>query len=759
MKRIFLSLIFLYSSIMGVAQGITVKGIVKDNDGNKLPQANILVTPDSIQIITDASGRFNFKSSSGKKTVTISYTGYETFTSAFSLRKDTVIRIVMRQKTDELKEIVISSNRFLQSDQLQTTRMSSVTLGEKEVNAIPVLGGEADLIKVIQLLPGTSKGVEGSTDLFVRGGAADQNLVLLDGAPVYNTGHLLGFLSVFNPDILESVEYMSGAFPADYGGRLSSILDVRTKSDLPDKTRIQGNIGLLASRLRIEQPLIKNKLTVWAAGRRTYIDQVVKLVHQRLPYYFYDLNINVSYRPTTRDEIVFSAYTGEDILDFNGLTGRRQNNDVTSNFDIGNSTQSLRWKKNLKNNWNSSLTLVRSVFRYTIFNSFEDNKLLAKSNIEDIGGKWVLSTDSLQGLSFKGGVEALHHRVSPNIISTTGEIAQLLESTSTTMQTCLETSAFAQVDDNLSARWRVSAGLRVSSGIVSQKTYINPEPRLAVRFSVNERTTLKASYSRMAQYLHRISSAAVSFPTDIWYPVTRNVKPQTANQFSVALQHTIPKSTIFISLEGYYKHLDELVGYREGTNLFLNADFESQLIQGNGRAYGTEVLVKKEMGRLTGWISYTLSWSQRQFAELNHGEWFYARYDRRHNGAVVLNYQIGKRVSISAVWEFISGSRFTPVIGQYVVPSPSLGGFNLVPVYAPVNSVKLSDTHRLDLGIKYRPRMHSHFQGEWFVGVYNAYNRAAPIGIFVEPNGDGSYRYEQPGLFGLLPFISYGFKF
>lgn len=737
-----------------------MKGIVRDNDGNKLPQANVLVTPDTAHIVTDTNGRFSVTSSPGKKVILISYTGYNQYTTAFFLHKDTVIRIVMQQKTDELKEVTISSNRFLQSDQLQTTRMSSVTLSEKEINSIPVLGGEADLLKVIQLLPGTSKGIEGSTDLFVRGGAADQNLVLLDGAPVYNTGHLLGFLSVFNPDMLESVEYTSGAFPADYGGRLSSILDVRSKSDLPNETHVQGNVGLLASRLRIEQPLIKDKLTVWVAGRRTYIDQVVKAVHQQLPYYFYDFNGKVSYHPTARDVVEFSTYAGEDVLDFNGLTGRRQaNNNVTSNFDIGNSTQSLRWKRHLKNNWSSSLTFIRSVFRYTIFNSFEDNQLLAKSAIEDLGGKWIVSTDSLRGLSFKGGIEAIHHRVSPNIISTTGEIAQLLESTSTTMQTCLETSAFTQVDKNLTDRWKMSAGFRVSSGVVSQKTYVNPEPRLAVRFTINERTTLKASYSRMAQYLHRISSAAVSFPTDIWYPVTNTVKPQTANQFSVAYQHTIPASALFISIEAYYKHLDQLVGYREGTNLFLNADFESQLIQGNGRAYGTEILVKKEAGRLTGWISYTLSWSQRQFAELNHGEWFYARYDRRHNAAVVANYLLGKRFSFSAVWEFISGSRFTPVIGQYVVPAPSLGGFNLVPVYAATNSVKLSDTHRLDVGLKYRPKPRRHFQGEWFVGVYNVYNRASPIGIFVEPNGDGSYRYEQPGLFGLLPFISYGFKF
>ncbi|HTJ48871.1 MAG TPA: TonB-dependent receptor [Cyclobacteriaceae bacterium] len=759
MKQLYFFTILIFSSLPGVAQTLEIKGIVKDNEGERMPQAYVTIMPGKLQVATEKDGTFSFTTKEGKVRLSISYTGFQHFYSTFFLQKDTTLIITLQPSVDQLKEVVVTSKAFLQSDQLHTTRMSSVTLTGKEINSIPVLGGEADLLKVIQLLPGTSKGVEGSTDLFVRGGAADQNLVLLDGAPVYNTGHLLGFLSVFNPDILDGVEYMSGAFPAEYGGRLSSILDVRTKSTFPDKTHVQGNIGLLASRLKIEQPLIKDKLTIWVAGRRTYIDQVMKLAHQELPYYFYDLNVKVNYHPTARDQVELSTYAGEDILDFNGLSNRRRQGNVVSKSDIGNSTQSLRWRRKLNNEWSSTLTLVRSVFRYSIFNKFEDSQLFVKSNIQDLGGKLVLSSDSLQGLSFKGGIEFTNHAVSPNIISTSGELSQLLESSSTQSQNCIEASAFVQADGNATERLRWSAGLRMSSGIVSGKTYVNPEPRLALRYTVNDRTTVKASYSRMAQYLHRVSSAAVSFPTDIWYPVTKTVQPQTSNQYSVALQHTIPKSNLYISVEGYYKHLDKLVGYREGTNLFLNNNFESQLIQGEGRAYGTEVLIKKEAGKLTGWISYTLSWSQRKFNEINNDNWYFSRYDRRHNGALVLNYQLNKCISLSAVWEFISGSRFTPIIGQYIVPAPSLGGFNLVPVYAQTNSVKLSDTHRLDLGLKYRQKAHKYFQGEWFVGVYNVYNRAAPIGIFIEPKNDGSYQYVQPGLFGLLPFVSYGFKF
>ncbi len=357
------------------------------------------------------------------------------------------------------------------------------------------------------------------------------------------------------------------------------------------------------------------------------------------------------------------------------------------------------------------------------------------------------------------GIESANHSVSPNIIDTSGSISELLESSSTTSQTSLESSAFVHVDGSWQANWTWSAGIRVSSALVKDKFYANPEPRLALRYRLSETLALKGSYSRMAQYLHRVSSAAVAFPTDIWYPVTKNVSPQTADQVTLGLQKTIPSLNVFVSAETYYKNMQNLIGYREGTNLFLNNEFEKQLIQGNGKAYGIELLVKKEAGKLTGWISYTLSKSERQYDEVNNGLWFLARYDRRHNGSVVMNYEFLPRWSVSAVFEFISGSRFTPIVGRYAVPATTMAGIQLIPVYAPMNSVKLADTHRLDLGIKYKSKPENRFQSEWFVGIYNVYNRAMPYGITIQQNTDGSYRYEQPGLFGLLPFVSYGFKF
>jgi hypothetical protein len=755
-------LIFLFLlPFLAGAQSYRLRGAVTDSIGQPLPSAHIQLFGQKRKATTsDADGEFAMTIPKGEYRVEISYTGFKRLIRTFTLKSDTIVSFPLESKAEELNEVIISAERTLQSDQFQTTRMSTNTLSGKEISSIPVLGGEADLIKTIQLLPGVTKGADGTTDLFVRGGAADQNLVLLDGAPVYNTGHLFGFLSVFNSDMLDKVESINGAFPSEYGGRLSSILDVSSKSNFATKTKVKGNIGLLATRLMIEQLLVKNKLSVWAAGRRTYIDEVVKVVGQNLPYFFYDFNGKILYRPRANSRLEITFYEGNDVLNFSNPTrSSLRNRNITTDFVLGNSTQTLRWDRNYRN-FNSTFSLYHTSFRYSINNTFQENKLFVNSSIEDIGGKWLLTSDSVKkNISFTIGTEVIRHQVAPNRINTSGEISELLKTSSTLPKTSMESSAFFQVNGKFTPQLSYSVGTRLSSAYIDNTFYFNPEPRVAVRYAIDSLTAIKASYSRMSQYLHRVSSAAVAFPTDIWYPVTNNVKPQTSDQIALGIQRTFPQRNLYVSVEGYYKWMHQLIGYREGASLLLNVDFEKQLVQGQGRAYGLEVLIKKEIGKLTGWISYTYAKSERQYDAVNGGQWFLARYDRRHNAALVLNYQLSKRWSVSSVFEFISGSRFTPIIGQYVVPSPTLVGVDLIPVYAPMNSVKLADTHRLDVGIKFRPKPDKKFQSEWFAGVYNIYNRAAPIGVIIQPNGDGSFRYEQPGLFGLLPFVSYGFKF
>ncbi len=745
---------------VALAQQVKLSGTVREQGGPSLPLAHVLVLPDSLSTITDNEGQFSFQVAPGPRTLLVSYVGYSTIREDVRLGRDTRIDIRLRPEVSQLEEVVVNSTRYRNEELVKSTRSSTNTITSEDIGAIPVLGGEADVIKTIQLLPGTVRGVEGSSDLFVRGGAADQNLVLLDGATVYNTSHLFGFLSVFNPDVVSDVESINGAFPAQYGGRLSSILNVNTRNSIPDRTHGSADIGLIASRLFLEQPLVKDKASIWLSGRRTYIDQVVKAVGLEVPYYFYDLNGKLLLRPTNKDKIELAHYNGDDRLDYL----RDRNGDgvgQTTGFHSGNNSQTLRWNRAYSQNWHHDATLFRTSYRYDLYSNFRENVLRAFSDIQDLGGRFLIGNDSLKNHgSLTLGGDVTYHRLSPNVINTSGTIAELLKSSSTRGRIATELAAFAQYEFQPTTKLRVSAGLRTSAAILNDTHYINPEPRFAVRYMIGEHSSIKASYSRMAQYLHRVSSSAVSSPTDIWYPVTDSIRPQTSNQVGIAFQRNLPSWNTFISVEGYYKKMKNLVGYEEGTNLFFNTDFESSLIQGDGKSYGFEFLVRKQAGKFTGWINYTLSWSWRRFDSMNNGEWFHARYDRRHNGAIVLQYAFAKRWSVSSVWEYISGSRFTPIIGQYAITSPSLTGFDLVPVFAPINSVKLADAHRLDIGLKYRNRPGRFIQWQIFAGVYNTYNRANPVGmvVTVDPN-TGQLKYQQPGLFGLLPFVSYGIKF
>ena len=738
-----------------------MEGEVKDRTGEQLPFATILILPDSTIVPADLDGRFSVKVLQGQKNVLITFTGYQVLESSFLLMNDTTLSFTLSPGVGQLKEVTIKADRSSsQKELVQSTRTGTTVITKKDVTGIPVFGGEADVIKTLQLLPGTVRGVEGSSDLFVRGGAADQNLVLLDGAPIYNTSHLFGFLSVFNSDILEKVESINGGFPAEYGGRLSSILDITTNNRIASKTLVSGDIGLIASRLYLEQPLVKNRASIWVSGRRTYIDQVVKAIGEELPYFFYDLNGKLVLKPTDKDIVSFSHYSGEDILNFYVDDNQDGRGFISANSS-GNSSQSFQWRRNNRSGWDSKLSLTRTVYAYDTRSAFEENELRAISEIEDYSARITFDKDSAwMNAHVTAGVEWIRHDVSPNLISSAGFFSDFLPGGTISGKIANEVAVHVQQEWDVLPRLRINTGFRGSMGILAKKTYFIPEPRLSLRYKISEGQALKLSYSRMAQYMHRISNSAASTPADIWYPVTADIKPQNSHQVSAAWQMFLDSPKLFFSIEGYFKSLDNLIGYEEGTNLFFNTDFESRLIQGQGKAYGVEFLARKDVGKFTGWLSYSLAWSYRQFNEMNRGEWFPARYDRRHNGAVVGQYTFHPRWAASVVWEFISGSRFTPVIGQYIIPAPTMSGVDLVPLFADVNSVKLSDTHRLDLGLKFMSRPDARFGWHLFAGVNNVYNRASPVGIIIETDRtNGSLRYSQPGLFGLLPFFSFGFRF
>lgn len=743
-------------------QNVAVRGTVRDANGAPLYLANVAIFPDSARASTNLDGVFSLALTPGKKTFSISYTGFEALETKSAVTRDTAITFLLTPKVGHLEEVVIEDQRYSNEDVLLSTVTSTQTLTQNDLLHLPSFMGEADLLKAVRLLPGSTPGMEGSADLFVRGGAADQNLVLLDDAPVYNAGHLLGFLSVFNPDILDKVDVIHGGFPAEFGGRLSSVLNVNTLSDIAEKTSVSANIGIISSRLKLEQPVVKDKASFWIAGRKSYVDKVVQKVGGRkVPYTFHELNGKIILHPNRSDKIEMSHYSSGDYLDYlRDDDGDGQGMHTT--HKASNMSQTFKWRHTTPAGWRNELSMFHTRFGYNTGNSFKtEYQVSANSDIEDFGAKFSLEKDSVWGKATMGtGLEWIRHDISPKVLNSEGSITDVVESGSASGRIVQEFAAYVQQEWPLAARWRVNAGVRGSMAVTPTHKYIFPEPRVSARYALGDDRALKFSYSRMVQYLHRISNSAVSTPIDVWFPVTDSIRPQTSHQFAVAWQRFVPWQDIFVSIESYYKSMSDLVAYEEGTNFLFKSDFESRLVQGVGKSYGLEFLVRKESGRLSGWISYSLSWSWRRYDELNNGEWFRARYDRRHNGALVAQYLLGKRLMASLVWEYISGARFTPVVGQHLALAPNGSGLDLIPEFSPINSVKLSDAHRLDLGLKYFNKPGKQFKWNLFVGVYNVYNRATPFGIVIKQDEkDHSLHYSQPGLFGLLPFVSYGCKF
>ncbi|HHG86376.1 MAG TPA: TonB-dependent receptor [Bacteroidetes bacterium] len=635
---------------------------------------------------------------------------------------------------------------------------------------VPVLGGETDILKVAQLMPGISQGGEGTTGLFVRGGTADQNLILLDEAVVYNTGHLFGFFSVFNPDAIRDMTIIKGGFPAQYGGRLSSVLDIRMKEGNKEKFHFKGGIGLLSSRLHVEGPIVRDKLSFSIAGRRTYIDQIFRTVGVKIPYYFYDINAKLNYKISDKDRIFFSSYFGDDVLKVNGESGGGDDADSTDTelfnfgFRLGNFTQTLRWNHLFNDRLFANFTALHTFFKYNINGAFVNNSLLIKSQIRDLGTKADFDYFVRPGTHLKFGGGVVWHGFRPNVVATEGQITEFLSSQKGTQLNSQEMSVYGGADHEISTRLKVNVGLRLSGTTVKNAFYPGVEPRLSGRYTLTENSSLKAGYSRMYQYMHRVSSSTVALPTDLWYPVTSQVRPQNADQLAIGYHQFIPGIKLGITVETYYKRMRNLIEYREGANLVLNDEFEDELVTGSGDSYGFEFLFRRKRGRLTGWVGYTLSWARRDFADLNYGKPYWAKYDRRHDVSVVGIFEITPRISFSGVFIYQSGRRFTAQLAQYFMPNASLTGVDIIPIYSDRNAIKMPSTHRLDLNMVFKSKPLNkkgeprRFKTEWHLGAYNVYNRASPYRINIVAEGAG-YKYQTPGLFGFLPFFAYNFEF
>jgi hypothetical protein len=767
--RFYVFVIFILFSLASAAQTTTVSGTLTDaSSGETLIFASVYVKGTNIGATSNEYGFFSITVDhaavgNAPFKLVCGYVGYPSMEFEIPLEDTYKLDAALSTEAELMNVAEVQAEKSAQEAELNSTQMSTVRIPMKDIGSIPSIGGETDIIKVMQLMPGVQGGVEGTTDMFVRGGDADQNLVLLDEATVYNIGHLFGFFSVFNSDALKDMTMIKGAFPANYGGRLSSILDIRMKEGHDKKIHGRGGIGLLSSRLTLEGPIVKEKGSFLIAGRRTYIDQVFGLAGFSLPYHFYDLNAKANYKLGPNDRIFFSNYLGNDILRFNGDDLSEDGSPLGFGFSLGNVTNTLRWNHIFNDKMFGNFSAIHTKFNYDITGAFGGNNVLIQSDVRDLALKADVDYYPSQSHHVKYGAFIVNHIFRPNVISTSGDLSDFLASSKGDVLNDLEFGIYAGSErEFLDGLFKLNTGLRFSGAVVPDKVYFGLEPRIALKYSLSEFDVIKLSYSRMKQYIHRVSSSSVTLPTDLWYPVTAAIKPQFSDQIAIGYNHLFNSSGTSLTFEVYHKWMGNLIEYREGANLILNDNFESELLQGTGRSYGAEVLLRRDEGRLTGWVGYTLSWATREFEELNNGLEFWAKYDRRHVGSVVANFDLSERITLSAVWVYNSGARFTAQNGQYVVPNASLTGFEIIPLFTARNEVQMSPSHRLDFNLVLgpRPNRKKKFKSEWHFGGYNIYNRAAPFRVNIEPAADGlGFQYVQPGLFGFIPSVAYNFVF
>ncbi|NMM50036.1 TonB-dependent receptor [Marinigracilibium pacificum] len=737
------------------AQNTFVSGKVIDSEtGDPIPFCHIFVKNTQSGTIADSVGFFTLKISSINDSIKVSFIGYShtEFTVEHFISQSNPV-VYLAPINTNLKEVAVYGQRLNKNQVIKEISNNKYTIDAAQLNNLPSLTGEADIIKSLTLLPGTVKGIEGSSDIFVRGGDADQNLIIFNGAPVFTTGHLFGFLSVFNPEVIENVSLYTGAFPAKYGGRLSSIIDINSKPLDQDHWNYKVNLGTISSSIKAEGPVFKDKINILIAGRRTYIDQLGTLFNFDVPYFFYDLNAQLDFKINKNFTASYHFYMGEDVMKL-----RRNRNDSSENktdFILQNYTHTLKIRGNLNRKLLSILNIYVTEFKYKINSKFEDNILSAVSDLKEYGIKHHLQLKSNVFSQFNFGYEIINHDISPNLINTSGEISSYLPSSSGKSKEVIEWSAYSDIQFQKS-KFTLDIGMRLSNVILSKNIfYFNPEPRVSITLDASDNLAFNSSYSRMVQYLHRVSSSAFTLPTDLWYPVTTSIRPQIADQLNFGMIWSSKKIPLVIKSDLFYKKMNNLIEFEEGTNLTLNNDFESRLIQGQGNSYGWEIFLQKTQGKWLSNLSYTLSWSNRQFDKINNGEEFRARYDRRHNLIFTNQYNINNKWNVSAVWEFISGARFTPILGYYATINSSMTGIDLIPQYPKRNSVSLNDTHRLDLNISFSPETKRNIDWKFMLNLYNVYNRTSPVAIdVVYDTNSGKYKYEQPGLLGFLPTLN-----
>lgn len=743
----------------------TLSGKIADSlTGENLIGATVYKEGTTTGSVSNSYGFYSLTLPGGNHRIKFSYLGYKTIFKDIALNRDIILNIDIEPSNTNLGAIIVSPEK---SDiNIKSVEMGVERLNIKQLETIPVLFGEKDILKTIQLLPGISAASEGSSGFTVRGGTIDQNLILLDESPVYSASHLMGFFSVFNSDALKNISVYKGGIPPQYGGRASSVLDITMKDGNNQNFTVSGGLGLISSRLTVEGPLIKDKMSFIVSGRRSYADLVGKLsglVKEDITLYFYDLNLKLNYKLNDNNRFYLSGYFGKDDFGYEEL-----------GMGWGNSTTTLRWNHLFSKRLFSNTTFLYSNYNYE-FNIGSDARM--SSGIVDYSIKqdfiWYKNPDN----TFRFGFCSTYHTFNPGKLITGNNInPEIILGQKQGVESAAYFSDNRKISGNLSVEYglRISMFNQLGSGWSNvyddnntrvdstyynkgeiMKTYTDFEPRISLNLKTATSSSLKISYNRMAQYLHLLSNSTSGQPTDTWIPCSANIKPTIASQYSLGYFRNFYDDKYEVSVECYYKDMRNVIDYEDGTDIMLNENIEANILPGRGRSYGAEFYVKKRHGLLNGWLSYTLARTENKIDGINNNDWYPSKTDKAHNFSIVANYQITKRLSVSSSWVYYTGNAVTFPSGKYVYDG------QVWAYYTERNGYRMPDYHRLDLNFHLNGKEKSRFKSSWDFSIYNLYNRhnAYIINFRESETTPGTTEAVRLSLFGIVPSVTWNFTF
>ncbi len=766
------------------AQELRVEVLVTGPDRKALRQAQVGLG--KIMIMADSMGMCRQSITAGQYGLLVTAFGFDTLRIQLVLTSDTTLHFTLQPTSKQMNEVVVRSSRNVTENQ-----MGRQTISASQLRKLPVLLGEIDPLKTITLLPGIKSGGEASAGIYVRGGGPDQNLVLMDGVTVYNPNHLLGFFSIFNGEAIKDVEVFKGGMPAEYGGRLSSVIAINTREGDKQATKMSGGVGLISSRLSVETPIVKNKSSFIISARRTYIDQVARLVAKdrvgNNGYFFYDVNAKADYILNTNNKLNLVFYAGRDNFTFSNNTNGRSR---TFNTNWGNTLGGLNWQQQLGSRLQQTTGIVYNNFGLDSRFGFSTLSFLFASGLRDYQLKTDWQYQHSEKLQLRWGAQYIWHRFRPGAGGVTAGVQEFKSQIKD--QYAHEASAYASADWKPTEKLGITAGLRYSyfnqvgptekvlygaDGVPTGQRityskgqsiaqYHYPEPRLNLMYRLSEQASIKMAYTKTIQYLQLATTSSATFPSDLWLPASELIKPGKAQQVSLGYFKNFGNNVYELSIETYYKTLTNQLEFRPGAQLLLNQNLEGEMIFGSGVAYGVELFVQKKTGRLTGWLGYTLSRTERTFAGLNQGKAFPYRYDRTHDLSLVANYALNKKWEFSGVFVYGTGNALTLPTGRFAYnigynPGSQQPLFTNVNQYTAINDYRMPAYHRLDVSFTYtkRPDSKKKYKSSWNFSIYNLYNRYNPFFIYLDADTDTqTVKGKQVFLFPIIPSVTWNFK-